>query len=170
MLAATVNPGSSGGPLFNLQGKVIGINTAIFTPSGFSVGIGFAITSDVVLRVVPQLLRSGKVTRASLGLTVSDEGLARKLGVLKGVMIKSVADSGPAAKAGLQGLRRGLSGIIPGDVVLEIGGRAINSESDLGSALDQFSVGETVEAKIEAVSDTGSRKVKIISVNLEEES
>ena len=84
-------------------------------------------------------------------------------------MIKTVADSGPAAKAGLQGLRRGLQGVIPGDAILELQGRSINSESDLESQLDQLSAGESVELKVEAVNDQGSREVKTILITLEEE-
>ena len=84
-------------------------------------------------------------------------------------MIKTVADSGPAAKAGLQGLRRGLQGVIPGDAILELQGRSINSESDLESQLGQLSAGESVELKVEAVNDQGSREVKTILITLEEE-
>lgn len=166
---AMTNPGSSGGPLLNSSGKVIGLNTAIFTPTGFSVGIGFAISSDVVLRVVPQLLTNGKVARGSLGLTLAEEALSRKLGVVNGVMIKSCDEGGPAARAGLQGLRRGLAGVMPGDALLEVESREILSESDLVSALDQFSVGEKVKVKVEVTSEQGKREVKIIELTLEQE-
>ena len=153
----------------NSDGAVIGLNTAIFTPTGFSVGIGFAISSDVVLRVVPQLLANGKVTRGSLGLEIAEVDLSRKLGVTNGVMIKSVADGGAASKAGLQGLRRGLGGVIGGDSIIEVEGRALSSENDIVSALDQFSVGEKIQVKVEVTNEQGKREVKTMELTLEED-
>ena len=166
---AMLNPGSSGGPLLNSSGQVIGLNTAIFTPTGFSVGINFAIASDVLLRVIPQLIQNGRVARGSLGLSLAEDDLAKKLGVTQGVMIKSVADGGPAARVGLAGLRRGLSGVIPGDALLEVEGRSIGSEADLVSTLDQFSVGDKVNVKAEVTNEQGKREVKTIELTLQED-
>src|SRR5262249_42438409 len=103
---AAINPGNSGGPLLDSAGRLIGVNTAIFSPSGVSAGIGFAIPVDTVNRLVPELIRSGKITRPGLGIQlVEDEQInaqvMQRLGV-KGVLVVDVSRGGAAAKAGIQ--------------------------------------------------------------------
>jgi S1-C subfamily serine protease len=99
---AAINPGNSGGPILDSAGRLIGVNTAIYTSSGSSAGIGFAIPVDEVNRVVPQIIKQGKVTRPGLGLELAPDQLARQLG-LKGILIVGVHRDGPAAKAGTAG-------------------------------------------------------------------
>jgi serine protease Do len=128
---APINEGNSGGPLFNQQGQVIGVNTAILSPSGGSVGIGFSITSDMVKRVVSQLIANGKVTRGFLGVSAQmvSPQMAQALKLPKvnpnadGALIAAVAPNSPAAKAGLK----------PGDVIVAVNGQKVTDPSDLAS-------------------------------------
>lgn len=99
---ASINPGNSGGPLLDSQGRLIGVNTAIYSPSGASAGVGFAIPVDTVRRVVNELIRKGKVSRPGLGIMCANDSQAKQLGV-NGVLILGVNDNGAAAKAGLLG-------------------------------------------------------------------
>ncbi|PRW59774.1 protease Do-like chloroplastic isoform X1 [Chlorella sorokiniana] len=144
---AAVNPGNSGGPLLDLSGAVIGVNTAIFTATGASAGIAFAIPSSVVRRVVPQLIQFGTVQRASLGFQPAADPIARSFKVSEGVLIQTADPQGAAAKAGLLPTRRGLGGIVPGDVIVAIDGRPVRNLFDLTSQLDERSVGDTVEVR-----------------------
>src|SRR5439155_4176558 len=103
---AAINPGNSGGPLLDSSGRLIGMNTAIYSPSGSSAGIGFAVPVDTVNRVVPQIIAYGKVLHPKLGVNnhpVLDQ-LALRRGI-KGLVIFTVDDGSPAAKAGLRGIR-----------------------------------------------------------------
>lgn len=97
---ASINPGNSGGPLLDTQGRLIGVNTAIYSPSGASAGIGFAIPVDTVRRVVNELIRKGKVSRPGLGVMCANDSQAKQLGV-NGVLIFGLGENGAAAKAGL---------------------------------------------------------------------
>jgi hypothetical protein len=111
---AAVNPGNSGGPLLDMSGAVIGVNTAIFTNTGTSSGLGFAIPVSTAARVVPQLIQYGAVQRASLGFQPAADPVARALKVSEGVLIQTADPKGAAARAGLLATRRGLGGIAAG--------------------------------------------------------
>ena len=144
---AAINPGNSGGPLIDSSGRLIGVNTAIFSPSGSSAGIGFAVPVDTVNRVVPQLIRTGTYRPPLLGV-VHDErinALARRQGI-DGVLVLDVVPGSPAALAGLRAASQDPAGrIIPGDVVVALGSRPIATSPDLRGALDQHVPGETVD-------------------------
>jgi S1-C subfamily serine protease len=145
---AAINPGNSGGPLLDSAGRLIGVNTAIFSPSGASVGIGFAIPVDTVNRIVPQLIRHGKIIRPGLGVQVAEDQLARELG-LPGVLIVEVVPGRAAARAGIRPTRRDFSGqVILGDVIVALDGKRIESVKDLYLVLEQYSIGETVTLTI----------------------
>lgn len=145
---AAINPGNSGGPLLDSAGRLIGVNTAIFSPSGAFAGIGFAIPVDAVRRVVPELIREGKVTRPRLGVQLAPDQIARQLG-LKGVLILEVEPDSPAAQAGLRSTRRDDNNRIHlGDVILAIGNSPIRASADLLDVLEQHTTGETVQVKI----------------------
>src|SRR5712692_5340305 len=101
---AAINPGNSGGPLLDSGGRLIGVNTAIYSPSGASAGVGFAIPVDTVNRIVPQLIRQGEITRAGLGVRIGDDRVSRRLN-LPGVLIIDISKGGAAAAAGLRGTR-----------------------------------------------------------------
>ncbi|MCA1926710.1 MAG: trypsin-like peptidase domain-containing protein [Thiobacillus sp.] len=148
---AAINPGNSGGPLLDSAGRLIGINTAIYSPSGASAGIGFAVPVDTVNRVVPQLVRNGKYIRPALGIEVDEglnERLTRLLGV-EGVVILRVAPDSAAAAAGLRGATVSRDGgIVPGDVIVAIEDRPVRSVAELLSSLDDYAVGDTVRVTV----------------------
>ena len=141
---AAINPGNSGGPLLDSAGRLIGVNTAIYSPSGTSAGIGFAIPVDIVNRIVPELIRSGKVTRPGLGIQIADEQIAERLGVT-GVLVVDVTRGGAAAKAGIQPTQRDSEGRLRlGDVITAIDGKKIESSNDLYLILEKYKVGDAV--------------------------
>jgi S1-C subfamily serine protease len=159
---AAINPGNSGGPLLDSAGRLIGVNTAIYSPSGASAGIGFAVPVDTVSRIVPELIAHGRVIRPALGVDL-DERLSayvtRRLGV-DGVLIRGVARGGGAAEAGLEGTtvdRRGT--VVPGDVVQDIDGKPVKSTSDLLGRLGSYRPGETVTLTVWREGKT--RKVRV---------
>lgn len=135
---ASINPGNSGGALINLRGRLVGINSAIFTPSGGNVGIGFAIPSSMAIYVMDQLVRFGEVKRGTLGLLVQDLAgdLAGAFGVDTGggVLVAEVVDDSEADKAGIR----------PGDVLLSVNGRQLQSAQDFYNMEGQATLGETV--------------------------
>ena len=159
---AAINPGNSGGPLLDSSGRLIGITTAIYSPSGASAGIGFAVPVDTVNRVVPELIRSGRYIRPALGIEVDEqlnERLKSMLGV-QGVVVLRVAPGSAAAAAGLQGARVTRDGgIVPGDIIVEVAGRRVDSVGRLLGRLDDFKVGETVQLTV--LREGASREVAV---------
>jgi S1-C subfamily serine protease len=161
---AAINPGNSGGPLLDSAGRLIGVNTAIFSPSGVSAGIGFAIPVDTVNRLVPELIRSGKIIRPGLGVQLDErnEQITQKLGV-KGVLVVDVVRGGAAAKAGIQPTRRDAEGRLRlGDIITAVDGQKVESPNDLYLALEKYKVGDAVNLTL--LRDGKSVKTK---VNLE---
>ena len=146
---AAINPGNSGGPLLESSGRLIGINTQIISPSGAYAGIGFAVPVDTINRVVPELIKNGKVIRPSLGLTVLPDAMTARLG-LDGVAIARVIAGGPAAAAGLRGLREGPTGAVAlGDVITKVEGTAIHTADDLFTVLDHHAMGDRVTVEFQ---------------------
>jgi S1-C subfamily serine protease len=144
---AAINPGNSGGPLIDSAGRLIGINTAIFSPSGAYAGIGFAVPVDTVNKVVPRLIEYGAYVRPSLGISANDDLSDRFLSGfgVEGVLILRVVAGSPAARAGLRPTQvtEG-GGIVLGDVIQAVDGRAVQRFDDLSSTLDEYDVGDTV--------------------------
>ena len=158
---AAINPGNSGGPLLDSAARLIGVNTAIFSPSGSSAGIGFAVPVDTVNRVVPQLIRHGRVTRPGLGVHVADRRTARRFGA-RGVLIIRVQKGSAAEAAGLRGTRRGEGGrLLLGDVIVGVGGKPVASLDELSDALDEHKVGEVVEVRFMRDGNRMSVSVKL---------
>ena len=156
---AAINPGNSGGPLLDSAGRLIGVNTAIYSPSGASAGIGFAIPVDTVNRIVPELIRSGKVTRPGFGIQVADEQIAQRLGVT-GVLVVDVMRGSGAARAGIQPTRRDAQGRVRlGDVITAIDGKKVESPNDLFLTLEKYKVGD-------AVSVTSSRDGRALQIKV----
>lgn len=146
---AAVNPGNSGGPLLDSAGRLIGVNTAIYSPSGASAGIGFAIPVDTVKRVVPQLIARGRLERPILGITLAEERLARRLGVGEGALVLEVVPGSGAARAGVQPTRRDRLGrIVPGDLIVAVDGKKVASVDDLFLALEDRKVGDRVKVTL----------------------
>jgi S1-C subfamily serine protease len=145
---ASINPGNSGGPLLDSAGLLIGVNVAIYSPSGASVGIGFAIPVDTVNRFVPELIRHGQVVRPGLGITPVDDAIARQLGS-KGVLFVGVEPRSGAANAGLRATRQDRTGrVVLGDIIVAIDGTPIQSADDLYRVLDRQNVGDTVAVTV----------------------
>jgi S1-C subfamily serine protease len=156
---AAINPGNSGGPLLDSAGRLIGVTTQIYSPSGASAGIGFAVPVDTVNKVVPQLIEHGKVVRPYMGVQLMDDGIVRRVG-LRGSMLQSVTQGGPAEKAGLRGTRRSASGqIVLGDLIVKVDDRSVTSNDDLLSALERHKIGDMVS--IAFVRDDEQREVKL---------
>lgn len=145
---AAINPGNSGGPLLDSAGRLIGMNTAIYSPSGASAGIGFAVPVDAIARVVPEVIRHGKYTRPGLGIEI-DEALNQRLNKVldvQGVVILRVKPGSAAAKAGLRGVSVAPDGsVVPGDIITAVNGQPVNSVGKLLARLDEFKVGDTVK-------------------------
>jgi len=142
---AAINPGNSGGPLLDSQGQLIGVNTAILAPSGANAGIGFAIPVDTVKRVVPQLIKYGKVIRPGLAISVVSDSIAERLGI-EGVIIARVSPRSNAAQAGLRGISRTRRGkYLLGDIIISVDGQRIRSYDDLAYVLETHEVGDWVE-------------------------
>jgi S1-C subfamily serine protease len=143
---AAINPGNSGGPLLNSQGRLIGVNTQIMSRSGSSAGIGFAIPTDVVNYVVPQIIAHGKVPRVGLGVHLLEDHMARRLGVKSGVLIYKVFDGGAADQANLNGIRFDRSDRpILGDIIVAVDGRFVQDRKDLLNTLINYRLGDQVE-------------------------
>jgi S1-C subfamily serine protease len=144
---AAINPGNSGGPLLDSAGRLIGVNTSIYSPSGASAGIGFAIPADTVNRVVPEIIATGRYERAVLGIVSTDnvsELVTRQLGV-KGMLIVEVQSRTPAAEAGLRGTRIARDGTVdPGDVIQSVDGKTVEEIADFDRLMDDKRPGDRV--------------------------
>jgi S1-C subfamily serine protease len=148
---AAINPGNSGGPLLDSAGRLIGVNTLIFSPSGASAGVGFAVPVDTVNRVVPQLIATGKYVRPSLGIEADErlnEMVTQRSGT-KGVVVLRVAPGSAAAAAGLRGVNIEPDGrIVRGDIIVAIDGVEVDSVARLVGRLDEHQVGDTVRLTV----------------------
>src|SRR5215469_8232674 len=158
---AAINPGNSGGPLLDSAGRLIGVNTAIYSPSGSNAGIGFAIPVDVVNRVVPEVIRTGHVPVPGIGLVLGSESASTRLGV-HGIIIVRTVPGSPAARAGLQGVNAA-SGRI-GDVIVAANGMPVHRLADLTDQLEQIGVGKTVDLTIDRNGGKISKSVEIADI------
>lgn len=143
---AAINPGNSGGPLLDSAGRLIGVTTAILSPSGTNAGIGFAIPVDIVNRVVPELIKSGRVPTPGIGIVSADEAATTRLGA-EGVVIVRVAPNSPADRAGLQGvdLRTGTLG----DIIVEAAGKPVQRLADLTDQLEKTKIGSNINLVVQ---------------------
>jgi S1-C subfamily serine protease len=142
---AAVNPGNSGGPLLDSTGRVIGVNTAIISPSGSNAGIGFAIPIDIVNRVVPLLIRNGRVPAPGIGIVAASEQVATRIGV-EGIPILRTLPNSAAARAGLRGVDMRTRAL--GDVIVAVNGKRVQRLADLTNELDEIGVGNEAELGI----------------------
>jgi len=157
---AAINPGNSGGPLLDSAGRLIGVNTAIFSPSGASAGIGFAIPVDEVNRIVPRLIRDGRFVRPAMGVTAGNAQMQRALNLPKGVALVQVRTPSPAARAGLQPFRRAADGsIVAGDVITAINDEAVADLDDMLTLLERHQPGDNVVLSVWRAGQT--RKVAL---------
>ncbi len=144
---AAINPGNSGGPLLNSLGQLVGVNTAIFSPSGANSGIGFAIPVNTVKRVVPQLIEHGRVLTPVLGIRpIPQPDYYRRMWGIDGVIVMDVVEGSDPARLGMRGLTPSQVGrIVLGDVIVEIDGQSIVNEDDYANVLEQKKPGDVVE-------------------------
>jgi S1-C subfamily serine protease len=141
---AAINPGNSGGPLLDSAGRLIGVNTAIYSPSGASAGVGFAVPVDTVNRVVPEIIAHGAYSPPALGIEVDDmlsRAIARQLGI-EGVAVLRGAAPFRGARLGARNL------VIPGDVILSVEGKEVATAAQLAAILDDYQVGEEVRLDV----------------------
>lgn len=156
---AAINPGNSGGPLLDSAGRLIGINTQIVSPSGVFAGIGFAVPVDTINRIVPELIKHGRVIRPGLGVSLIQDSVARRWAI-KGVVIGQVAEGSAAMRAGLQGVRINAAGRIElGDVITRVDGEPVEVVDDLMVILDRHRVGDHVS--VEYARDGRRREVTV---------
>ena len=158
---AAINPGNSGGPLLDSAGRLIGVNTAIFSPSGASAGIGFAVPVDVVNRVVPDLVKNGRVRSPGIGIIAGQEATAARLGI-DGVVVMRVLPGSPAASAGLRGVDP-QSGEI-GDVIVAVNDAPVHRLSDLTAAIETTGFDKAVNLLVER--DGRVRQVRVTTADV----
>jgi len=156
---AAINPGNSGGPLLDSAGRLIGVNTQIVSPSGAYAGIGFAVPVDTVNRIVPELIKHGKLIRPGLGVSLVSDAVVRRWGI-KGVVIAKVARGGSADRAGLIGVRESTAGRIDlGDIVVAVEGKSIETVDDFMDIMEKHKVGDRV--KVDVVRSNKRRSVDV---------
>lgn len=142
---AAINPGNSGGPLLDSAGRVIGMNTMIYSPSGASAGIGFAVPVDSINEIVPQLIAHGRVVRPVMGVTLVPESYLRNWGITRGVMILDVQPDTGAADADLRGTRVTQDNrVLFGDVIIAVEGEPVRNYDDLRRRLERRKPGDRV--------------------------
>jgi len=161
---AAINPGNSGGPLLDSRGRLIGVNSAIYSPSGGSAGIGFAVPVDTVARLIPQLIQHGRPIQPGIGVSLLPDHITSRLG-LEGVVLYEIVRDGPAHRAGLEGLRTSRSGrIIAGDRIVAVDGEPVRSGDDLMHLFENAGVGSRVTLQV--IGEGQERQVALTLVAL----
>jgi S1-C subfamily serine protease len=161
---AAINPGNSGGPLLNSSGDLIGVNSAIYSPSGASAGIGFAVPVDTVSRLVPEILEFGRPIRPGIGVTLLPDSLMRRLDV-EGVAIQSVEGGGPASRAGLQAIQTtGAGRRYLGDVIMAVDGEPVRDLDELATAFEKAGVGARVELTVMRGGEVRTVDVELVAL------
>jgi S1-C subfamily serine protease len=161
---AAINPGNSGGPLLDSSGRLIGMNTIIFSKSGSSAGIGFAVPVSTIQRVVPQIIKNGRAEQLGLGVQVDPSRRLERRHGIRGVIVLDVIPGGPAARAGLRGITQTLNGLTLGDVIVGINDQKVDDFDDLYNSLDQHHAGESVDVKVRRGNEAASLKVEVIAL------
>lgn len=163
---ASINPGNSGGPLLNSQGELIGMNTMIFSQSGTSAGVGFAVPVDTIKRIVPQLIQYGKVIRPGLGIVPLPDHMKARFGLEKGLVIASISSGSPADKAGLKGMSQDRYGrVYLGDIIVEADGVELNNFDDIYQVLDRHKVGDLIKLKYMRKNKVKTTTITLVQVN-----
>lgn len=161
---ASINPGNSGGPLLDSSGQLIGMNTMIYSQSGSSAGIGFAVPINLISRIVPQILQNGHAVNAGLGVGIWDDSVARYLGI-EGVIIRNVTRGSNAAKAGLRGTSESQDGEIElGDIITGIDDKKVRNYDDLYNALDGRAPGDAVKVRYQRDGKEATVRVRLVAI------
>jgi S1-C subfamily serine protease len=163
---AAINMGNSGGPLLNSSAELIGMNTVIFSTSGSSAGLGFAVPADTISRIVPQLIKHGKIIRPGLGISIVPDAMkVFRLQIKKGIVISHVDEKGSAAAAGLKGMTQDQLGrYYLGDIILSVDGQEVNSLDDIYQVLDKKNIGDTVDVKYRREGKDLKVKIKLKAI------
>lgn len=162
---ASINPGNSGGPLLNSDSELIGMNTMIYSQTGTSSGIGFAVPVDTIKKIVPQIIKYGKVIRPGLGISPLPPRYAQRMDI-EGVIVWEVSPNSPAYRSGIRGLGRDRYGEwYLQDIIVGIDNYKTASYDDLYNALDNFRVGDTVTLKL--IRDGKQRQVKVTLLQID---
>jgi S1-C subfamily serine protease len=163
---AAINPGNSGGPLLDSAGRLIGINTAIFSPTGANAGIGFAVPVDTINRIVPQLIEHGKVIKPGMGINLAADSFVSNNLRTSGILVLNVLPGSGAEKAGIEATQQTANGrTILGDLIKEIDGQEIANSTDLFRILDNKAVDDTISVTVERNGKTRELKVKLGALN-----
>jgi S1-C subfamily serine protease len=145
---AAINPGNSGGPLLDSAGRLIGVNTQIVSPSGAFAGIGFAVPVDTINRIVPELIKYGKLIRPGLGISLVPDAMAKRWGI-KGLIIGKVSRSSGAERAGLKGARETVTGRVElGDIITAVDGKPVGTQDELMDIMEHHKVNDQVMVEI----------------------
>lgn len=146
---AAINMGNSGGPLLDSNGRLIGMNTVIFSTSGSSAGLGFAVPADTIKVIVPQLIQHGKLIRPGLGIGIVPDSMKKRImGDEKGIVVSHVDEKGSAARAGIKGMSQDQFGrTYLGDIILSVDGQNVNTLDDIYQVLDTKKIGDEVMVK-----------------------
>jgi S1-C subfamily serine protease len=161
---AAINPGNSGGPLLDSAGQLIGMNTMIFSRSGSSAGIGFAVPVNTIARVVPQIIRTGKAEQVGMGVEIDPAQRLERRANVSGVVVLGVSSGSPADKAGLQGVRQTRRGILLGDVIVGVDDKPVETYDDLYNLLDNHKPGDRVPIKVRRSSQILSLSVELVAL------
>jgi S1-C subfamily serine protease len=161
---AAINPGNSGGPLLDSAGRLIGVNTAIYSPSGGSAGIGFAVPVDTVKRLVPQIIRYGRPIELGIGIVALEDRWARQIGV-EGVVVREVIPGTPAAEAGLRGLAGSRRGpITVGDIIVAVDGEPVDSVDELKHRFESAGAGAQLTITVQRDGRERTERVRVAQV------
>jgi 2-alkenal reductase len=159
---AAINPGNSGGPLLDSSGRMIGVSTAILSPSGSNAGVGFAIPVDVVNRVVPQLIQNGRVATPGVGIVAAGDTVTMCFGA-QGIMVLGTSPGSPAERAGLRGVDPKTGAL--GDVIVAVNGTPVRSLADLTDQIEQAGVGNTLELATQRDGKTKTVRMKVADIS-----
>lgn len=161
---AAINMGNSGGPLLDSNARLIGMNTVIFSTSGSSAGLGFAVPADTIKQIVPQLIQHGKVIRPGLGIGIVPDSMKKRiLGADdKGIIVSYVDEKGSAAKAGIKGMTQDKYGrTYLGDIILSVDGQEVNNLDDIYHVLEKHKIGDEVTVKFRRDGKVMTTKVRL---------
>ncbi len=162
---ASINPGNSGGPLLDSSGRLIGLNTLIFSKSGSSSGVGFAVPADEISRVVTQILKNGRVVLAGIGIQRVEPKVSVHLGVTKGILIADVIAKTPASRVGLHGTIKDRWGRVSlGDIIIALNGHPVADYDELYNLLTEITIGESIKLTVLRENKPVTFKMKTIDI------
>lgn len=162
---ASINPGNSGGPLLDSMGRLIGMNTAIFSESGSSAGVGFAVPGNEIEHIVNQIIQHGRVKLAGIGFQPVPPNIAQHFGVTRGILVADVMPNTSAERAGLRGTYRdGLGRIVLGDIVVGINGHPVKNYDELYHLLSSIEIGTTVKVTLLRHGQPHTIQIKTIDI------